>query len=168
MVAAKLALNQLNLRCRRNAFLVHQLCALVDVLRDDVHGDFHHALRADFDAHGTRDASDLLGGGDFLLDEVFGNRARFAGAADHAKKLKRPVNPRFQHERVMLVAARDDQTESRHRRERRGAKLAPVTGAEEDFLREKIMVCQLWSIIKNRDGEIQLQRQRCDGLRDVA
>ena len=114
----------------RDLFLLTHLRPLLDELRHDAHGDFGHGLRFNFDSDGALHARHFFRRGDFRLDEVLGNRPPFARAADHAEELKRAVNPAFQHERVVLVAARDDEAERGRRRERLGAKLAPVAGAQ--------------------------------------
>ena len=99
---------------------------------------------------------------------MFGDGPGLSCAADHAKKRERAMNPGFEHQRVVFVTARDDEAKSGLGRKGRGAEFAPVAGAEENVAREKVVVRQFGAVVKNSDGEIQLQRERRDGLRDVA
>ena len=78
------------------------------------------------------------------------------------------MNPRFQNQRVMLVAARDDQSKGRHGRERRFTEFAPVAGSDGNLLRKNLVVRQLRPVVENCGREVQLERQRGDGLRESA
>lgn len=94
------------------------LGAFINILRQNIHRDFHHALRFDVDTDGAGDARHLFGGGNFLFHKMLGNRAGFARTANHPEKLKRSMNPCLQHERVMFVSARNDESKRRCVRER--------------------------------------------------
>ena len=67
---------------------------------------------------------------DVLLQKLFAHDARLAAAADHAQKNKRTMNPLGQHQRVMLVAARDDEAEGRRCRQRHFQKFVPAADAQ--------------------------------------
>ena len=141
---------------------------LLNVLRHDAHGDFRHALRTDFDSNGTCDARDFFGGGDFFVHKMFANRPRFSRAADHAEELKRAMYPCLQHERIVLVTARDDEAECGRGGEGRVELVLPMTDMKGNFARENVVVREFGAVVKNADGEIELQRERRDGLGDVA
>ena len=141
---------------------------LLDVLRNDADGDLRHALRTDLDPNGTCDARDFFSGGNFLVHEIFRDRPRFSRAADHAEELKRAMYPRLQHERVVLVSARDDESERRRSGEGRVELVVPMTDMKGNFARENVVISELGAVVENADGEIELQRERRDGLGDVA
>lgn len=63
---------------------VDEFGAFLDELGHDADGDFLDALRFDGDANGAGDALELFGRGDMFFEEMFEDRAGFAGASDHA------------------------------------------------------------------------------------
>ena len=106
--------------------------------------------------------------GDFLFQKLFAHDARLAAAANHAQKNKRLMNPLGQHQRVMLMAARDDEAERGRFRQRHFQKLMPAADPQLHVGRKKLVVRQFRPVVENGHGKIELQRERRDGLRDVA
>ena len=68
----------------------------------------------------------------------------------------------------MLMAARDDQAESRRFRQRHFQKLVPGTDAQLGFGRKKLVFASSGRSSKTVTAKSSCQRQRRDGLRDVA
>src|SRR6478609_9262022 len=93
--------------------------------------------------------------------------ARFAGAADHAEELKWTMNPGFEDESVVFVAARDDEAKGWHGSERRGEDVAPSADVQRNVRRENVVVRQFGAIIKNADSEIELVGEGSNRLGDV-
>src|SRR5579884_1576055 len=91
------------------AFFKNQFRPSLNELRHDADGDFLDAPRFDVDADGTGDARKLLGRGELFLAEMIEDDAGLARAADHADEQKWFLYPILQHERVMTMAACDNQ-----------------------------------------------------------
>ena len=84
----------------------------------------------DFQAHRTGEPVELLRRGDVLFQKLLAHDARLAAAADHAEKNKRMMNPLRQHQRVMLMAARDDESERGRFRQRHFQEFMPAADAQ--------------------------------------
>ena len=76
--------------------------------------------------------------------------------------------PRLQHERVVLVTARDDESKRGYDGERHIKDLLPMTDMKRNVTREDVVVSKFGAVVENTDGEIELQRERRDSLGDVA
>ena len=122
---------------------------LLHVLRQDAHGDFLDAGRANVNPHGTGHAREFLRCGQVPLKKALSNHARLALAADHAQEKKRLVNPFGQNIGVVLMAARDDQAQRRLRRQRSLQQFAPVSDPQMDPIGEMFRVGQFRPVISN-------------------
>src|ERR1019366_1538372 len=142
--------------------------ALLDELRQHAYGNFMCADGGNVQSDWARDAVELFRRGDFLFDEIFAHDACFAATANHAEKRERKPNPFRQHQRVMLMAARDDQTERRRNRRWNLQQLMPASDAKLRGRWEKLVVRQFWPVIENGDCKIELLRQWHDSLRHMA
>jgi len=67
----------------------------------------------------------------------------------------------------MLMAARDDEAKGFFRRTE-FQQFVPAADAQFHGGREKFVVRKFRAVVENGDGKIQLQRERRDGLRDMA
>ena len=142
--------------------------AFLDELRHDADGDFLHALRFDLDADGTGDAFELLGGGDFFVAEMFEDDAGLARAADHAEEQKWFVDPVRKHERIVPMTARDDEREGRDFRRREREEFFPDIRLKINGVWKILVVSERGAVIEYCYVEIELQRERGDGLGNVA
>jgi hypothetical protein len=142
--------------------------ALLNVLSHDTDGDFVNALGLDLEAHGTGYFIQFISVCNFLLQELFPDHTRLAPAADHPQKHKWPVNPFRQHQRVMLMASRDEQAEGGLFRHRFLEKFVPRSHAQAGGRWKDIVIGQIGAIIEDGHVKIQLQGERRDSLCDMA
>ena len=147
---------------------MYELGAFFDELSHDADGDFLHALGFDFDANGAGDALELFGGGDVFFAKMVEDGAGFAGAADHAEEQKRFVNPILEDERIVTMAAGDDEGEGGIIRQWERREFFPDIDLEGNFGREIVMVGEGGTVVEDGDLEIELNGERGDGLGDVA
>jgi len=76
--------------------------------------------------------------------------------------------PSLQRDRVVIVTARDDKPELGSGGEWLVLQIIPMTGTKRRFGQEHSVVCEFGSVVENTEGEIALQREQLDGLRDAA
>src|ERR1043166_1321419 len=135
--------------------------------RRDADGNLRHADRVDVNANRAFDARELLLRCDFVLHELLEDNPSFALAADHTEKRERPLNPVFQHERVVLMAARDDEPERGSLRWQFAKQLLPCIDTETCGTRKILRVGERRAVIEDRHIEAELDSDWSDGLRDV-
>ena len=134
--------------------LCSELCALLDVLRDDADGNLGNAAGADGNTHGAGNLFQLLGCSDFFRDEMLEDGAGLAGAADHPEETKGLLNPIAQDERIMPVTAGDDESAGRTVGQWFGEELLPDFGVQLHFGGEIARAGQGRAIVKDGDVEI--------------
>jgi len=77
------------------------------------------------------------------------------------------MNPISEHERVVLVASRDNQPKGRALGHRFPQQFVPAVDPENGCRAGKIVIGQSGAIVKNTHTEIELARQRRNGLGNV-
>jgi len=92
-------------------FHAERFGALLDELRQDAYCDFVRADGGDVQPDWACDAVKLCRRGKFLSQKLFTDDARLAPAADQTEKGERKMDPLRQCQRVVLMAARDDEAE---------------------------------------------------------
>src|SRR5579859_531103 len=134
--------------------------------RGDADGDFFRRKRANFEAHGRKNAVEL-----FRLETVgfkrFVGREHFSFAANHADVARVGAHGPGEHAHVFLVAARDDDEIRRRVR----AKLCESRfEIREDLLghRKSVAIGELFAIVNDDDAEARRAGGSCDGHRNVA
>src|SRR2546430_10406375 len=156
------------LRSRGRELFVRHSSPFLDELRHDADGDFRNTDRLNVEADWTRDLLQLLGSRQAVFNELLKDQPPFSFAANQTEKDERTTHPFTQHQRVVLMSARDDETERWPLWHRLFQKLFPVIDSKF-CSRWKIMrVRQRRAVVEHRDLEIQLQSEWRDGLRDVA
>ena len=103
--------------------------------------------------------SNSSGVASLLPQELLPDDAHFAPAADQPEKREGQTNPLGQRQRIVLMAARDDQAEGPGRRTQ-FQQFVPGADPQLDRRREKFPVGQFRPVVENGDGEIQLPRER--------
>jgi len=116
--------------CRVNPGLrtAPHLRSFVDELRHDAYGNFHDTARTNPDSDRTRNVLKLLRGGNSFSHKMFKDRARLARAANHAQKQEWLSNPVLKDQRVVLVAASNNESKRRTFRQRFCQQLLPNRG----------------------------------------
>ncbi len=99
---------------------------------------------------------------------MFANRPGFASTADHSEEGKTVVDPVPQHEGVVTMAARHDQSESAMCGQGFSQILSPIADAQSDFAWKEFVIGQCGTIVEDGDGKIESQREGRNGLRDMS
>ena len=113
------------------------------------------------------DAGEFFRRGNFVFDELIEDEASFTPAANHAEEGEGPVNPVGQHQRVALMAARENEAEGGSAGRRLLEQFLPVADAKPGRLGKILRTGERGPIVEHRDREIQRPGQRRDCLRDV-
>ena len=83
---------------------------------ENAHRDFARADGGNIQPHRTGDAVKLLRRGELLPQELFANDAGLAPAADQAEEGEGKMNPLRKRQRIVLMAASDNEAERTWRR----------------------------------------------------
>src|SRR5947207_2624384 len=94
-----------------SSVLRYDFSPLLNELPHDADSDFRNADGLNVEADRAGDLLQPLGSRQAVFNELVKNQPPFAFAADQSKEDKRPKHPVAQHQRVVLMSARDDEAE---------------------------------------------------------
>jgi hypothetical protein len=110
----------------------------------------------------------LFFGRETVVQELLRDDAPFATAANHAEKGERLANPLAQHQRIVLMTARDDETERGRGRQRLAQDFFPSLDTKLRDGGKVLVVRECGAVVEHGHSKVELERERSDSLRDVA
>jgi len=126
-------------------------------LGHDAHGNLHHTLEPILIPTGQATRFNSSRVAILFLHEMFKDRARLSGAADHSEKEEWLSNPGFENQRVVAVPPGHNQSEARLFRRLQGQQLVPRGDLQGNVFRKKPVIGQRRTIVEHR----QRQKSSC-------